>query len=92
MTSTQIVLACLIPVAYLCGSIPFGLIIARSKGVDPRTSGSGNIGATNVGRLLGARFFAIVFLLDLLKGLLPTAGACLACSKSCARSSTTTLG
>jgi acyl phosphate:glycerol-3-phosphate acyltransferase len=67
----------LIPVAYLCGSIPFGLIVGKANGIDPRTAGSRNIGATNLGRLLGKRFFAIVFILDLLKGAIPavTAGA-----------------
>jgi glycerol-3-phosphate acyltransferase PlsY len=60
-----------VPFAYLLGSVPFGLIVGKSKGVDPRTAGSGNIGATNVGRLLGKRFFILVFLLDLMKGLLP---------------------
>src|SRR5688500_7804502 len=65
----------LIPLAYLLGSVPFGLIVGRSRGVDPRTAGSGNIGATNVGRLLGKRFFALVFVLDLLKGLLPMLAA-----------------
>ena len=59
--------------AYLVGSIPFGLIVAKTKGIDPRQAGSGNIGATNVGRLLGKRYFWIVFLLDMLKGLLPMA-------------------
>ena len=59
--------------AYLLGSIPFGLLIARWFGkVDIRTVGSGNIGATNVGRVLGFRFFVVVFLLDFLKGFLPT--------------------
>jgi glycerol-3-phosphate acyltransferase PlsY len=65
----------LVPVAYLLGSVPFGLIVGKSRGVDPRTSGSGNIGATNVGRLLGRKFFALVFTLDLLKGLLPMLAA-----------------
>jgi glycerol-3-phosphate acyltransferase PlsY len=64
-------LLALIPLAYLLGSIPFGLIVGRMKGIDPRKAGSGNIGATNVGRLLGGKFFAIVFTLDLLKGLVP---------------------
>ena len=67
--------ALLVPIAYLLGSIPFGLIVGKSKGVDPRKAGSGNIGATNVGRLLGKKFFAIVFVLDLLKGLLPMLAA-----------------
>jgi acyl-phosphate glycerol 3-phosphate acyltransferase len=44
------------------------------KGIDIRTVGSGNVGATNVGRLLGFRYFALVFALDLLKGLGPTLG------------------
>ncbi len=69
--------AWLVPLAYLLGSIPFGLMVGKSKGVDPRKAGSGNIGATNVGRLLGKKFFAIVFVLDLLKGLLPMLAAAL---------------
>ena len=59
--------------AYLLGSIPFGLIIARTKGVDIRQHGSGNIGATNVGRVLGKRYGYVCFVLDFLKGALPTA-------------------
>jgi glycerol-3-phosphate acyltransferase PlsY len=74
MTPRQVLLI-LIPIAYLVGSIPFGLIVGLSKGIDPRQAGSGNIGATNVGRLLGGKFFALVFTLDLLKGLVPTAVA-----------------
>ena len=51
-----------ISAAYLLGSIPFGLLIARWFGkVDIRTVGSGNIGATNVGRVLGFKFFVVVF-------------------------------
>lgn len=66
----------MVPVAYVLGSVPFGLLIGLAKGVDPRKAGSGNIGATNVGRLLGGKFFALCFTLDLLKGLLPmVAGA-----------------
>jgi len=74
MDRTQALLA-LIPAAYVVGSIPFGLIVGLAKGIDPRTAGSKNIGATNVGRLLGARFFLLVFVLDMLKGALPTAAA-----------------
>ncbi len=73
--TTQTILLLLIPIAYLAGSIPFGLLVGRAKGIDPRTAGSGNIGATNLGRLLGLKFFFIVFVLDLLKGLLPMAAA-----------------
>ena len=57
--------------AYLVGSIPFGVLIARSKGVDIRAHGSKNIGATNVGRVLGRRFGITCFVLDMLKGALP---------------------
>jgi acyl phosphate:glycerol-3-phosphate acyltransferase len=61
-----------VALAYLCGSIPFGLLIARGvAGVDIREQGSGNIGATNVGRVLGARWGIAALLLDALKGLLP---------------------
>src|SRR5690349_3728950 len=71
MTTARWVLVSLIPLSYLFGSIPFGLIVGLAKGVDPRKAGSGNIGATNIGRLLGGKFFALVFVLDLLKGLVP---------------------
>jgi glycerol-3-phosphate acyltransferase PlsY len=74
MTPALILLA-LAPLAYLAGSIPFGLFVGWAKGIDVRRAGSGNIGATNVGRLLGKRFFWIVFILDLLKGLVPTLAA-----------------
>src|SRR3954462_3646734 len=67
-------------ISYFLGSIPFGLLVGLAKGVDPRKAGSGNIGATNVGRLLGGRYFALVFTLDLLKGLIPTAAAVAASS------------
>ncbi|MFK7985380.1 MAG: glycerol-3-phosphate acyltransferase [Sandaracinaceae bacterium] len=61
--------------AYLFGSVSFGLIAARRAGVDLRAEGSGNVGATNVGRLLGKRTGRVVLLLDALKGALPTAAA-----------------
>lgn len=61
---------------YAIGSIPFGLIIGLSRGVDVRTGGSGNIGATNVARMVGRKFGVICFVLDFLKGAAPviTAG------------------
>jgi glycerol-3-phosphate acyltransferase PlsY len=62
-----------IPIAFLCGSIPFGFLIGKINGVDIREHGSGNIGATNLGRVLGRRFFFGCFFLDMFKGLLPTA-------------------
>ena len=59
--------------AYLLGSIPFGLLIAKTKGVDIREKGSGNIGATNVLRCLGKPLGITCFVLDVLKGFLPAA-------------------
>jgi glycerol-3-phosphate acyltransferase PlsY len=61
--------------AFLVGSVPFGYLIGRAHGVDLRTVGSKNIGATNLGRALGRRYFFVCFFLDLLKGLIPTAVA-----------------
>jgi glycerol-3-phosphate acyltransferase PlsY len=77
MTAVHLILLTLILPAYLLGSIPFGLLVARTRGIDPRTAGSGNIGATNVGRLLGGKYFALVFTLDLLKSLIPMIAAAL---------------
>jgi glycerol-3-phosphate acyltransferase PlsY len=54
--------------AYLLGSIPTGYLVARAKGVDIRTVGSGNIGATNVFRILGKPAGIFVLLVDALKG------------------------
>lgn len=59
--------------SYLIGAIPFGWLIARSRGVDLFHVGSGNIGATNVGRVLGRRWGFLVFGLDFGKGALPVA-------------------
>jgi acyl-phosphate glycerol 3-phosphate acyltransferase len=57
--------------AYLVGAVPFGYLVARARGVDILSHGSGNIGATNVGRILGRPFGILVFLLDFAKGALP---------------------
>lgn len=57
--------------AYLFGALPFGLFIARMRGVDIRTQGSGNIGATNVFRVVGKGWGVLTFTLDALKGFLP---------------------
>lgn len=75
MSDSQKIVGLLIPASYLVGSIPFGLIVGILRGIDPRKSGSGNIGATNLGRLLGGRYFALVFVLDMLKGMLPMIAA-----------------
>ncbi|MDT8334154.1 MAG: glycerol-3-phosphate 1-O-acyltransferase PlsY [Desulfurivibrionaceae bacterium] len=56
---------------YLVGSIPFGLLYGRLAGVDVRGRGSGNIGATNVNRLLGKKLGFLTLASDLLKGMLP---------------------
>lgn len=53
---------------YLFGSIPFGMLAARVKGVDIRQVGSGNIGATNVARNLGKKIGTGVLVMDLVKG------------------------
>lgn len=68
---------CLLPaLAYLYGSVPFGFLAAKLiRGVDIRTMGSGNIGATNAARALGFKFFPLILLLDVSKGLLPTLAA-----------------
>jgi acyl phosphate:glycerol-3-phosphate acyltransferase len=57
--------------SYLCGSLPFGYWVGKLKGIDIREHGSGNIGATNVIRVLGKKIGIPVFLLDMLKGVLP---------------------
>lgn len=57
--------------AYLLGAIPFGLLVGLAKGVDVRTRGSGNIGATNVGRTLGRKYGLLVFAVDFLKSFIP---------------------
>ena len=57
---------------FVAGAIPFGFLIARRRGLDIKQHGSGNIGATNVARVLGARTGLIVLLLDAAKGALPT--------------------
>ncbi len=57
--------------AYLLGSISFAWIAGRLHGIDLREHGSRSLGATNAGRVLGRRWFLIVFLLDVAKGWLP---------------------
>jgi acyl phosphate:glycerol-3-phosphate acyltransferase len=62
--------------AYLTGSIPVGVILARRvSSEDIREKGSGNIGATNVGRVLGKKFGLLTLALDLIKGAAPVAAA-----------------
>ena len=58
-------------ISYLAGSIPSAYIAGKLRGVDLRKHGSGNLGATNVVRVLGAKMGAVVFIADLLKGFVP---------------------
>ncbi len=58
--------------AYLIGGIPFGFLIGKARGIDVRTVGSKNIGATNVFRTVGKSWGLLAFTLDVLKGFLPT--------------------
>lgn len=64
-----------IVLGYLVGAIPFGLVVGRLAGVDVRVSGSGNIGATNVNRLLGKKMGTITLLADAGKAVLPMLAA-----------------
>ena len=59
--------------AFLVGGIPFGVILTAARGINIRTVGSGNIGATNVARALGRKWGYFCFGLDVLKGAVPTA-------------------
>lgn len=60
-------------IAYLVGSIPTGVLLAHAKGIDLRKVGSGNIGATNAARALGARWGVVVLVLDAIKSAFPVA-------------------
>ncbi len=57
--------------AYVAGSIPFGMLLARAKGIDLRQVGSGNIGATNVARAMGKGWAVAVLAADAAKGFVP---------------------
>src|SRR5438105_10565328 len=61
-------LAVVAAAGYVIGSVPIGYLIGRTQGVDPRTTGSGKMGATNVLRTLGRKASAAVLLLDMAKG------------------------
>lgn len=65
----------LVIVGYLIGSIPFGLVLGKCLGIDVRSAGSGNIGATNVNRLLGKKMGAVTLLADAGKAVLPMLAA-----------------
>lgn len=67
----NILLIIFVILGYFLGSIPFGYIIAKLKRIDIQKQGSGNIGATNVSRVLGFKYAILVGLLDVLKVILP---------------------
>lgn len=69
--------AVLLAASYLSGSVSFAWFAGKLTGRDLRKEGSGNLGATNAGRVLGAKWFAFVFIGDLLKGALPVLAASL---------------
>jgi len=71
MFSPLINLIILFIFGFLIGSIPFGYLISKLKGVDIKKVGSGNIGGTNVSRALGFRWGLLVSILDLLKAVVP---------------------
>ncbi len=62
----------LIGITYFIAAIPFGLLVARLKNINLREIGSGNIGATNVYRAMGAKYGILVFIFDAIKGGIPT--------------------
>ena len=75
LDNPYIVYSAFILAAYLCGAVPFGFLIGKARGVDVRTVGSKNIGATNVYRTVGHKWGFLAFFCDFLKGLLPTLAA-----------------
>jgi glycerol-3-phosphate acyltransferase PlsY len=61
----------LVPLGFLAGSVPFGFLLGKAKGIDIREHGSGNIGSTNVFRILGKKAGIFCLILDALKGFIP---------------------
>lgn len=71
----NVIMAAWVLAAYLIGGIPFGFLIGKMRGVDVRTVGSKNIGATNVYRTVGHKWGFLAFFCDFLKGFAPTLAA-----------------
>lgn len=61
----------LLILSYFIGSIPVGMLVAKAKGIDIMKEGSGNVGATNIARVLGKKAGALCLVLDVLKGFIP---------------------
>ena len=78
MTATILLWAAALLGAYASGMLPSAIVVARAKGVDITSFGSGNPGASNVARALGAKWGVVVFVLDAAKGAVPVALALLA--------------
>lgn len=70
-TGTVLMYAMIFLFSYLIGSVPWGFLIGKMRGIDLRREGSGNIGATNVTRVIGNGWGKTCFLLDMIKGFLP---------------------
>jgi acyl phosphate:glycerol-3-phosphate acyltransferase len=75
MSGALVALAAYMIAAYLLGAVPFAYLMGRLKGVDIRSEGSHNIGATNCWRVCGWKYGLTAFLLDVAKGLVVTFGA-----------------
>ncbi|MHB8109638.1 MAG: glycerol-3-phosphate 1-O-acyltransferase PlsY [Syntrophorhabdaceae bacterium] len=75
MGNNNVIAVILVVFAYFIGSIPVGVILGKLKGIDPRKSGSGNIGATNVMRAGGKKLGVITLLCDAAKGFIPVMAA-----------------
>jgi acyl-phosphate glycerol 3-phosphate acyltransferase len=73
--TTPLLLLTIAGAAYFVGATPFGYLVPRLKGIDIRKEGSGNVGATNVGRVMGRKWGVLVFVLDFAKGAVPVAVA-----------------
>ncbi|MEM9488854.1 MAG: glycerol-3-phosphate 1-O-acyltransferase PlsY [Myxococcota bacterium] len=74
---SHLLAAVVVAAAYLIGSVPFGVLLARRRGVDIQQVGSGNIGAANVARSVGRKLGLLVLVFDALKGALPVAAVLL---------------
>jgi glycerol-3-phosphate acyltransferase PlsY len=69
---TEIIIIITIVFSFLCGSIPTGYLLTKKLcGIDIRTKGSGNIGSTNVKRIVGTKISIITQIIDILKGIIP---------------------
>lgn len=71
MASEHTIVAVMLVMAYLLGSVPTGVLLGKAYGIDVRKEGSGNIGATNLYRTLGRKIGIITLVGDCLKGLIP---------------------